>query len=125
MTGGRIVNHAAYYLPMESTRLMIVGYQAVGTLGRKILNGDKTVYINGVSINVKATITETQALSSHADQSQLMTWLKHIKGVKKLILTHGEEESREILSKKITEELGINDIFLPQMNTPANSVWKL
>jgi len=116
MTGGRIVNHAAYYLPMESTRLMIVGYQAVGTLGRKILNGDKTVYINGVTINVKATITETQALSSHADQSQLMTWLKHIKGVKKLILTHGEEESREILSKKITEELGINDIFLPQMN---------
>ena len=113
MTGGRIVNHAAYYLPMDSTRLMIVGYQAVGTLGHKILNGDKTVYINGISVNVKATVIETQAMSAHADQGQLITWLKHIKGVKKVILTHGEDSARNILSKKITEELGIQDINLP------------
>lgn len=116
MTGGRIVAHAAYYLPMESTRLMIVGYQAVGTLGRRILNGDKSLNINGTSVNVKATITETQAMSSHADQGQLINWLKHIKGVKKVFLTHGEDDVRPILAKKISDELGLKDITLPIQN---------
>lgn len=116
MSGGRIVAHAAYYLPIASTRLMIVGYQAVGTLGRRILNGDKTLNINGITVNVKATVSETQAMSSHADQAQLMVWLKHIKGVKKLILTHGEDEPRAILAKKITDELKIKDITLPVSN---------
>ncbi len=116
MTGGRVVAHAAYYLPMESTRLMIVGYQAEGTLGRQILNGTKNVNIKGLNVSVKATVTETQAMSSHADQGQLMNWLKHIKNVKKVILTHGETEARTILSKKISDELGIRDITLPIQN---------
>ena len=84
MTGGRIRAHAAFYLPMESTRLLIVGYQGVKTLGRELLSGNKNVYIDGVSVNVKASINETQAMSSHADQAQLMNWLGHIKGVKKV-----------------------------------------
>lgn len=116
MTGGRIRAHAVYYLPMESTRLLIVGYQAVGTLGRQLLNGDKNLYIDGVNVNVKATVTDTQAMSSHADQGQLMNWLKHIKGVKKVILTHGEGEPRKVLSQKISDELGIKDIVIPTMN---------
>lgn len=116
MTGGRIKNHASYYLAMDSTRLLIVGYQAVGTLGRFLLDGERDVNIDGIRINVKAHVSETQAMSSHADQGQLMNWLKHIKGVKKVFITHGEDTPRTVLSQKISEELGIKDVILPIMN---------
>jgi metallo-beta-lactamase family protein len=116
MNGGRVRTHAAFYLPIESTRLLIVGYQGAGTLGRLLLDGNKNVNIDGMEVNVKATVTDTQGLSSHADQGQLMTWLKHIKGVKKVILTHGEDSARLVLKQKITEELGITDVTLPVMN---------
>jgi metallo-beta-lactamase family protein len=116
MTGGRVRAHAAYYLPMESSRLLIVGYQGEGTLGRQLLEGDKNLNIDGINVNVKATVSDTQAMSSHADQTQLMTWLKHIKSVKKVILTHGEDGPREVLSKKISDELGLKDITLPVLN---------
>jgi metallo-beta-lactamase family protein len=116
MNGGRVRTHAAFYLPIESTRLLIVGYQGVGTLGRQLLDGDKEVNIDGMTVNVKAIVTDTQGLSSHADQGQLMAWLKHIQGVKKVILTHGEDSARLVLKQKITEELGITDITLPVMN---------
>jgi metallo-beta-lactamase family protein len=116
MNGGRIRNHAIYYLPIESSRLLIVGYQAEGTLGRELLEGAKDVNIDGFRINVKASVKDTQAMSSHADQDQLINWLKHIKNVKKVILTHGEDSSREALSKKISEELSIKNVVLPTLN---------
>jgi metallo-beta-lactamase family protein len=116
MTGGRVRAHAVYYLPMESTRLLIVGYQAEGTLGRQLLEGNKNPNIDGINVNVKAVVSETQAMSSHADQNQLMAWLKHIKNVKKVIITHGEDIPRKILSQKISEELGVKDIALPVLD---------
>jgi metallo-beta-lactamase family protein len=115
MTGGRIVGHAEYYLPKESTRLMIVGYQSDGSLGRELLEGKKEVIINGVSINVKASVNDTQGMSSHADQKQLLEWLKAIKGVKKLILTHGDDESRAKFKEKVQSELGLNYVILPKL----------
>lgn len=116
MTGGRIIGHAAQYLPMSSTRLLIVGYQGEGTLGRQILDGKKQVSIQGQNVEVKATVSSTQAMSSHADQGQLMTWLKHIQNVKKVFLTHGEDAPREALKKKIGEEIDLADITLPTLN---------
>lgn len=116
MTGGRIVGHAAYYLPMRSTRLLIVGYQGEGTLGRELLEGSKNVFIQGGRVEVKGSVTDIQTMSSHADQKQLLTWLSHIRNVKKVILTHGEDPSRTTLSKIITSDLGINDVILPTLN---------
>jgi len=116
MTGGRIVSHALHYLPTASTRLFIVGYQGEETLGRKLLEGAKKVIIEGVNIEVKATVNNTQAMSSHADQNQLVSWLTEIKNVKKLFITHGEDGSRQALAQKITENLGIRDITLPILN---------
>ncbi len=120
MTGGRIVGLATRYLPGETNRLLIVGYQGEGTLGRELLEGSKLITIDGQSIEVNASINSTEALSSHADQSQLINWLKEIKGVKKLFLTHGEDSSRATLSKKITEDLGIKDIILPELSQEVN-----
>ncbi|MEO8581439.1 MAG: MBL fold metallo-hydrolase [Patescibacteria group bacterium] len=116
MTGGRIVRHAAHYLPIASTRLLIVGYQGIGTLGRELLDGKKDVGIEGRSVHVTATVTDTQAMSSHADQSQLLDWLGHIQHVKKVFLTHGDNVPREALSLKIKEALQLTDITMPTMN---------
>lgn len=116
MSGGRIVGHAAHYLTKAENRLLIVGYQGEQTLGRELMEGSKLVIIDGVEIPVNASVTTTHAMSSHADQGQLLDWLKNIKGIRKVILTHGEDISREVLSQKITAELGISDVRMPHLN---------
>ncbi|MFC1647201.1 MBL fold metallo-hydrolase [Patescibacteria group bacterium] len=116
MTGGRILSHAIKLLPNSSTRLLIVGYQGEGTIGRSLQEGEKNIRIYGRDIKVKATITDCQLMSSHADCDQLIKWLSHIKGVEKLILTHGEEAPRKNLSEKIQTDLNITDITLPELN---------
>lgn len=120
MTGGRILNHALHYLPIDSTRLLIVGYQGEGTLGRLILEGQKKVIIEGKTIDVRANISQTQAMSSHADQPRLLDWLKQIKGVKKTFLTHGENIPRGVLAEKIKSDLGMSTISLPNLNESAS-----
>lgn len=116
MTGGRIMKHALHYLPMSSTRLLIVGYQAEGTVGRALLEGQTNVNISGTNVEVQAHISQTQAMSSHADQPRLMNWLRNIKCVKKVLITHGEDEPRAVLAEKIKNDLAITDITLPKLN---------
>lgn len=116
MMGGRIVGHAAHYLPVSSTRLLIVGYQGEGTLGRDLMEGAAQVNIDGKTVQVNATVSDTQAMSSHADQQQLLDWLAHIKNVKKVILTHGEDGPREVLAGRVTKELGIADVSMPHLH---------
>jgi len=116
MTGGRIWHHAIHYLPLLTTRLLIVGYQGEGTLGRKILDGAKTVMIHQNEVQVNATVIQAQGLSAHADQTRLLNWIGNIKGIKKVFLVHGEDGARETLKKKIGENLNSNDILLPEMN---------
>jgi metallo-beta-lactamase family protein len=116
MTGGRILGHASYFLPDSKNRLLIVGYQGEETLGREILEGAKVVQIDEADVPVQASVNTTHAMSSHADQSQLMDWLSHIKNVKKLFLTHGEDGPRKVLAEKVKSELGIQDIGLPVLN---------
>jgi len=116
MAGGRIMQHAARFLPMKTTRLFQVGYQGEGTLGREIFEGERLVEIDGFSFEIRATVNSTQAMSSHADQRQLIEWLGRIKGVKKVFLTHGEDPSRPVLAQEITAQLGIQDVVMPKRN---------
>lgn len=116
MTGGRIVGHAATYLPIPSTRVLIVGWQGEQTLGRALLEGSRKVTIADKDVSVKATVTDTQAMSAHADQQQLMDWLQSMKGVQKVFLTHGDDEPRQALAAKITKDLSIGDVALPRMH---------
>src|SRR3989344_6312605 len=109
MTGGRILAHAREFLPRKTTRLLLVGYQGEETLGREILEGATKVKIDKRSVKIHATISETESLSSHADQPRLLDWLGNIKGVKKVFLTHGEEVPRQVLSEKIKSGLKISD----------------
>lgn len=116
MTGGRILHHGIEFLPLATTRLLQVGFQAVGTVGRKILDGEKRVRIYDTEVEVKANIRNVTSMSAHADQPRLLRWLAQIKGVKKVFLTHGEELPRLVLAEKIKNDLGITDVVLPKMN---------
>ncbi|OGG12673.1 hypothetical protein A3D77_04110 [Candidatus Gottesmanbacteria bacterium RIFCSPHIGHO2_02_FULL_39_11] len=120
MNGGRILSHALNYLPLSSTRLLFVGYQSDGTLGREILRGQKSIDIEGNSIYIHASISQTQAMSSHADYPKLLSWLRNITGARKVFLTHGEENSRASLSGKIKKDLKISGVVLPTLN---QEVW--
>ena len=113
MTGGRILSHAKRYLGRKSTIVFFVGYQAEGSLGRKILEGAGKVRIDGKEIVVRAGVSEVSSMSAHADQKQLMDWLKGIKGVKKVVLNHGENDAREVLAGKIRREIKGVSVVMP------------
>jgi len=104
MTGGRILNHAIDFLPRYDTRILFVGYQAEGTIGRAIMEGTKSVRVYGQHVEVNAAVSEIQGMSSHADQSQLMRWLAHIKSPQTIFLTHGEDGPRSVLRSEINRE---------------------
>ncbi len=120
MTGGRILNQAKEFLPKKNTRLLFVGYQGEETMGRDILEGAESVQIDKKYVPIHASISETHSLSSHADQQRLLNWLGKINGVKKLFLTHGDEEPRRVLSEKIKADSIIAQVFLPAMNEEIN-----
>lgn len=116
MTGGRILSHAKEFLSRKDTRLLLVGYQGEETLGREILDGASRIQIDSSNINIRATINETESLSSHADQPRLLNWLGAIKGARKVFLTHGDEIPRQVLASRVKADVRINDVVLPSMN---------
>lgn len=114
MSGGRIMSHAIQFLPIETTRLLIVGFQGEGTLGRQIIDGAKTVKIFDTEVQINATVRRLSSISAHADQPRLMSWLSYIQGVQQIFLTHGEDPNRGILAEKIKSDLEIDNVVLPK-----------
>lgn len=112
MSGGRILHHALNYLPLATTRLLFVGYQAEETLGRSILQGARKVRIYDKNITIRAKISDI-TMSSHADQPKLLEWLKHIQGVKKVFVIHGDTVQRDVFAQVVKERLGIQNVTLP------------
>jgi len=109
MNGGRILHHALRYLSDERSTLLIVGYQANGTLGRKLYDGDKVVKIFGEDVSVKCTIKAIGGLSAHADQTKILSWVGGAKKLPtKVFCVHGEPEASVVLADKIKNDLGIN-----------------
>lgn len=116
MSGGRILYHLQNYIDRETTRILIVGYQAEDTLGREIEEGATEIELNGQTLPVLATVNKLDSLSAHADQGKLMTWLSHIKGVREVFLVHGEMKQRQLFAEKIDSELDIERVELPNQN---------
>lgn len=109
--GGRILHHEIRYLPDPKSTILFVGYQAVGTLGRKILEGASEVEIFGEKVLVKCKKEQISGYSAHADQNDLLNWLKPAREVlKKVFLVHGEEEVGKVLAQKIRDDLAIDAI---------------
>lgn len=106
--GGRILHHEKRYLSDSNNTLLIIGYQFEGSLGRKLLDGDKVVSIHGEKIAVKAKVKEITAYSAHADQSMLLGWIKPMRfTLKKVFVVHGDPEARAVLSSKIQDQFGL------------------
>jgi len=109
---GRIKYHLKYNLWRPESTILFVGYQAEGTLGRRILDGDKLVTIHGDQLVVKADIQSIEAYSAHADQIGLMSWLKNFKQRPKTVfLVHGEEKVQPVLADLIQKELNIHVVI--------------
>ncbi|MBF0546084.1 MAG: MBL fold metallo-hydrolase [Candidatus Riflebacteria bacterium] len=102
---GRIKHHLKHNLWRKESTILLVGYQAEGTLGRMLLDGVDRVRIFGNEVVVAAQISQMQGYSGHADQNGLLDWLKSVKKVSgKVFIVHGEDNARQELAKKITEK---------------------
>jgi metallo-beta-lactamase family protein len=107
-TGGRILHHLKARLPDSRNAVLFVGYQARGTRGRTMLDGADTVKMHGEEVPVKAFIDRIDALSAHADRSELVRWTDTMakKPPRRVFVTHGEPESSESIAALWRERHG-------------------
>ncbi len=110
---GRIKHHLKHNIWNPNSTILFVGYQAVGTLGRKIVDGAKTVKVLGEEFSVNARVEYIEGFSGHADQNGLLSFLCsfNTKMPKQVFLVHGDPEAQDVLQGKILEETGINAII--------------
>ncbi|MBA7478454.1 hypothetical protein ES707_13877 [subsurface metagenome] len=107
-TAGRIKHHLKHNLWRKESSIVFVGYQAKGTLGRRIKDGEKVVKIFGEEIRANAKIYSLEGFSGHADREGIIRWIKSFRNKpQKIFVVHGEEEATEEISRKIEEELKI------------------
>ena len=107
ITGGRVLSYLERYISLPETTVIIVGYQAEGTRGRKLLEGAPDIKIRGKYYDVKANIVEIEGLSAHGDQKDLLNWLSEIETKpKKVFIVHGENAPADELRIKINEKYG-------------------
>jgi metallo-beta-lactamase family protein len=106
-TGGRIKHHLVNNISRKESTIMFVGYQAVGTLGRQIVDGVKQVRILGQKYKVKAKVVQINGLSAHADKNEMLAWLKKFKmPPRQIFLVHGEPESEQAFSSFLRQKTG-------------------
>ena len=106
-TGGRVKHHLVNYISDHKNTIMFVGYQAIGTLGRRIVNGEKQVRIFGEERDVRANIVRIHGFSAHADRDELLNWLRALKKApKKVFVVHGEEKSAKSFGDYVRKQTG-------------------
>ena len=116
--GGRVTHHLQHRMPDSSTIVLFTGYQAEGTLGRRLLEGAPHVRIHGQEVEVRARIEKVNALSAHADQAEMLHWLSGFKSAPKMTyIVHGEPPAQEALQAKIEEQLGWKTVIPKQGET--------
>jgi metallo-beta-lactamase family protein len=115
ITGGRVLSYLEHYIGLPETTVIIVGYQAEGTRGRKLLEGATELKLYGKYYPVLAKILEIEGLSAHGDQTDLLNWLSKLQPKpKKVFLVHGENQPADELRIKIQERYGF-DCSVPMM----------
>jgi len=118
-TGGRIKHHLVTNISRPESTILFVGYQAIGTLGREIVNGAKEVRILGQHYPVRAKVAQIHGFSAHADRDDLLRWLMALKkSPKHVFVTHGEPEVAKGFRTLITEKTGWS-VSAPEYKTEA------
>ena len=109
---GRILHHLRNNLEDPRCTVLITGYQADNTLGRRLLDRMSEVKVFGEPMRVRATVESLQALSAHADQAELLEWMKPLAGtLKKVFLVHGEPEGAQTLQQAIQKQYGVETVI--------------
>jgi len=110
-TGGRVLHHLANRLPEERNTVVLVGYQAEGTRGRLLLEGAPSVKMLGRYVPVRAEVVDIPAFSIHADQSEIIHWLKSAASIPEVVyVVHGNQTASDKLRTAIARELKWNAV---------------
>ena len=105
-TGGRVVHHLAGSLPNPKNSVILVGYQAIGTRGRSLRDGAKTIKIHGEQVPVKAEIISIESFSVHADGDELIQWFQGAsQAPRETFVVHGEQGAAETFARRLTDDL--------------------
>jgi len=111
---GRIKHHLRHNLGRPESTIIFTGFQAAGTLGRRLVDGAKEVKIFGIPVPVRADIYTIGGLSAHADQAGLLGWLKHFqRAPQRTFVVHGEAENAGIFAGAIREQLKWEGVSVP------------
>lgn len=109
--GGRILSHEKNFLGDSKNTLLLVGYQSVGSIGRKLQDGARQVTIDGTKVKVKAKVANIRGWSGHADRDQLVDFVAQGgKRAKQIFVTMGEERSSLFLVQRLRDYLGVNAV---------------
>lgn len=119
--GGRIKHHLKHNIWRDNCHLIFVGFQARGTLGRKIVDGASHISLWGESVRVAAKVHTIGGFSAHADQAGLLRWYEHFGRRSRVALIHGEPAAIEALASQLHERLGIAPI-VPELGTQINLI---
>ncbi|HMG75948.1 MAG TPA: MBL fold metallo-hydrolase, partial [Pyrinomonadaceae bacterium] len=107
MSGGRILHHALRLLPDENAIVVFVGYQAAGTLGRRVADGEKQVKVLGQWIPVRCRIEKIGGFSAHADWKEVVRWLEDMPAPpRKVFITHGEPDAANAMAGHLRDRFG-------------------
>ncbi len=107
-TGGRIVHHIANNIQNAKTQMIFVGFQVPGTLGRRIVDGEPEIQVHGKTYEVRAKVNTLGGFSAHADQQDLLYWVRSFGTTpRKVFIVHGEEEVANEFGQLINKELGL------------------
>jgi metallo-beta-lactamase family protein len=116
--GGRILHHFRANIWREKTRVLMVGYQGQGSLGRRLVEGAKSVSIYGEKVTVRATVNTLNGFSAHAGQSDLLKWFGALAGSRpRVLLTHGEDTPRKSLGAVIQQRFSLSPELPSQGDT--------
>ena len=107
MNGGRVLHHALRLLPDETATVVFVGYQAAGTLGRRVADGEKQVKVLGQWIPVRCQIEKIGGFSAHADWKEIVRWLEGLPSApRRVFVTHGEPDAAAAMAGHIRDRFG-------------------
>ncbi len=113
-TGGRIKHHLVNNISRPESTILFVGYQAHGTLGRRIVDGEPEVRILGKTFEVKASVVQAHGFSAHADRKEILTWLQNLKNKpRKVFVIHGERDNAHQFRDYLAEQTGW-DVMVPK-----------
>ncbi len=112
--GGLVLHHLRNCIERDENIILLVGYQAQGTLGRRLQEGEKKVKIFGLEHEVAASVETMHVFSSHADHGDLVSFIKAVNPARGVFLVHGENDARAALAEALAKE-GVKNVFRPGM----------